>query len=72
MEVGQLELIKDDDLKRNMWPLARIVKTMPGRDGVVPVVEVVNKNGTYTRPVSKVYLLEDDVVKGGRNVGDEN
>jgi hypothetical protein len=67
LEVGQLVLIQDDDMKRSKWPLARITKTMPGADGVVRVVEVVNKNGTYTRPVSKVYLLEDDVIKEGVN-----
>ncbi len=71
LKVGQLVLVQDDNVKRNKWPLARITRTMPGSDGVVRVVEIVNRSGTYTRPVSKVFVLEDDVVKGGRNVGDK-
>ena len=67
-EVGELVLIKEDDLKRDKWPLARIEKVMPGSDGTVRVVDVRTKNGTYTRPVAKVLKLEDhqpDVRQGG-------
>ena len=72
LEEGQLVLMQDDDVKRTKWPLGRIVKTMPGKDGVVRVVEVRNRSGVYTRPVSKVFKLEDDFVNGGRNVGDKD
>ena len=61
LKEGQLVLIHQDDKKRRKWPLARITKTMPGRDGVVRVVEVKTKDGTYTRPATKIYLLEDDL-----------
>ena len=61
LQCGQLVLIEDDDVKRSKWPLGRITKTMPGNDGIVRVVEVTNKSGTYTRPVMKVYVLEDDL-----------
>ena len=57
----QLFSTEDDDVKRSKWPLGRITKTMPGNDGIVRVVEVTNKSGTYTRPVTKVYALEDDL-----------
>ncbi len=72
LEVGQLVLVQDDDVKRTKWPLARVVKTMPSEDGIVRVVEVRNKSGVYTRPASKVFKLEDDFVKGGINVGDDS
>ena len=44
---------------------------MPGADNVVRVVDVKTKNGTYTRPVAKLFKLEDneediDFVKEGR------
>ena len=33
---------------------------MPGNDDVVRVVEVRTRSGTYTRPVSELYKLEDN------------
>ena len=69
---GELVLVQDDDVKRGLWPLARIVKVMPGKDGVVRVAEIRMKNGTYTRPISKLYHLEDyDVRQGGEDVADD-
>ena len=59
-DVGELVLVKNDEVKRNKWPLGRIEKIMPGKDGVTRVVEVHTKDGTYTRPVSKVLKLEDN------------
>ena len=64
IEVGELVLIRDDDhLKRGKWPLARITKVMPGRDNIVRVVELKTKDGTYTRPVSSLYQLEDNLTE---------
>ena len=67
---GELVLIQDDDLKRRKWPLGRITRVMPGADNVVRVVDVKTKTGTYTRPVAKLFKLEDhgddtDFVKEG-------
>ena len=69
-EEGELVLVRDDASKRGKWPLGRITRVMPGPDGVVRVVEVKTKNGTYTRPVAKLCKLEDhgddtDFVKEG-------
>ena len=66
---GDLVLVHDDDTKRGQWPLARVQKVMPGKDGVVRTVEVRTKKGSYTRPVAKLYRLEDDIRQGGENVG---
>ena len=64
--IGELVLMQDDSVKRNHWPLARVVKVNPSDDGVVRTVEVRTKNGTYKRPASKLYKLEDhDFVKEG-------
>ena len=56
---GELVLLQDDDVKRGKWPLACITKVMPGPDNVVRTIEVRTKNGTYVRPVAKIYKLED-------------
>ena len=70
---GDLVLLQDDDVKRGLWPLARVTKVMPGKDGVTRVAEVRTKSGVYTRPVTKLYQLEDhsDVRQGGEDVGND-
>ena len=65
---GDLVLLFEKDLRREKWPLARVEKVMPGKDGVVRVVDVRTKDGIYTRPAAKVLRLEDeqfDVRQGG-------
>ena len=70
--VGELVLLADDDEYRcSKWPLARITKVLPGKDGVVRTVEVRTKDGVYTRPVVKLLKLEDtlfEVPQGGEHV----
>ena len=57
--VGELVLVQDEDSKRGKWPLGRIIKVMPGRDGVVRTIEVKTTTGTYSRPAAKIFKLED-------------
>ena len=61
IEVGELVLLNDDDdNRRKKWPLARVTKVVPGRYGVVRVVEIKTKDGSYVRPVTKLHRLEDN------------
>ena len=60
LQVNELVLVSNDDTKRGKWPLGRVTRVFPGDDGVVRVVEVKTKDGLYTRPVAKLYRLEDD------------
>ena len=62
---GELVLVHDEDTKRGRWPLGRITKAMPGADNVLRVVEVKMKGGYYTRPVAKLYKLEDHTESNG-------
>ena len=59
--MGDLVLVEDEPSCRRKWPLARVTDVKPGSDGVVRVVHVKTKAGTYTRPVAKLRLLEDDI-----------
>ena len=59
--MGELVLLDDDSSKRRNWPLARVTNVQPGKDGTVRVAEIRTKDGTYTRPVSKLLRLEDDI-----------
>ena len=60
MSVGDIVLIKDTDLFVRSWPLARVIQTHPGDDGLVRVVTVKTEKGTYRRAIHKlVPLLEE-------------
>ncbi|GFV83403.1 DUF5641 domain-containing protein [Trichonephila clavipes] len=37
---GDIVLIGDNDVKRINWPMAKIIKSFPGKDGRIRVVEV--------------------------------
>ena len=68
LRVGELVLVKDDNLKRGKWPLGRIQKVALGKDGVVRVADVRTSTGVYVRPASAILRLEDDVPQGGEDV----
>ena len=49
---GDLVLLQEESIVPTKWPLARVVKIHPGRDGLVRVATVRTKTGLYTRPVT--------------------
>jgi len=75
--VGDIVLVGHDNLKRLDWPLARVVKVFPGRDGVTRVVRVRTATGELVRPVQRLYPLEislnpEDTIKQNLNTVDRN
>ena len=54
---GMLVLLKDDNIPSLKWPMARIIKVIPGKDGKVRVVQVRTQNGIYTRSITKIAVL---------------
>ena len=46
-QVGDVVLLQEDGLLPSKWQLARIVQVHPGHDGIVRVVTVKTKIGTY-------------------------
>ena len=46
---GDVVLLKEDSLGYRHWPLARIVRTFPGDDGTVRVVELLCEGNIYKR-----------------------
>ena len=57
LEVDDIVLLRDETLVPSHWPLARVLETHPGSDGLVRVVKVKTSSGTFTRPVNKTVLL---------------
>ncbi|XP_035918684.1 uncharacterized protein LOC118516962 [Anopheles stephensi] len=58
LNVGDLVIVKDEQLPAVKWPLARIVEKHPGPDSVTRVVTLRTANGIIKRPVSKICALE--------------
>ena len=56
-KVGDLVLLKEDDLPPLKWKRARIASLLPGKDGTVRVVKLTTPQGTVLRPVNKVCRL---------------
>ena len=57
MSVGDIVIIVDDGILPTQWPIARVSKTYPGKDGTIRIVDVRTAKGTYRRPVHKLALL---------------
>lgn len=57
IKVGDLVIIKEDNLPVMKWPLARVVKTHSGTDNIIRVVEVKTANGLFKRPIHRLALL---------------
>ncbi|GFT20298.1 uncharacterized protein TNCV_1009051 [Trichonephila clavipes] len=55
---GDIVLIGDNDVKRINWPMAKIIKSFPGKDGRIRVVEVKTPSSNFIRPIQKLYPLE--------------
>ena len=61
-EVGDIVLLKDEDVRRNQWPMARVVEVFPSSDGLVRSVKVQiaskdDKRSLLERPITKLVLL---------------
>ncbi|XP_055367455.1 uncharacterized protein LOC114862962 [Betta splendens] len=61
LQVGDLVLLKDKQVARNCWPMARVTATFPGKDEHVRKIELQTTEGgnpkTFLRPVGEVVLL---------------
>ena len=57
-EIGDLVVICDPNLPRNIWPRGRVSKTYPGKDGEVRVVDVTTASGrVLRRPTKRIVVL---------------
>lgn len=58
LRVGDVVLIKDVNVKRNIWPLARVTDVHPSKDGFIRSVTVRTSDGSMLlRPVTCLVLL---------------
>ena len=59
LKIGDVVLIKDENTPRGVWPMARVVKTMPDNKGLVRRVLVKTSRNILERPCDKLCLLLD-------------
>ena len=57
IEVGDLVLVIDPDVKRGCWNMGKVLKVYPDDDGRVRSVKVKTVNGQYDRPITRLTLL---------------
>lgn len=57
LQIGDIVILREDNVIPAKWPLARVIETHAGSDGLVRVVTVRTSNGMYRRPIRKVVLL---------------
>ena len=57
VQVNDIIVLQEDNLVPTRWPTGRIVKTYPGKDSLVRVVDVKTNHGVYKRLVVKIALL---------------
>lgn len=57
IKVGQLVLMRDENLPPAQWKMGRISKVFPGKDGLVRNVEVKTANSSFPRAVQKICIL---------------
>ena len=57
LQEGDIVVLKEDKLFTCHWPIAKIIKTYPGSDGLVRVALIKTATSTYKRPVNKLALL---------------
>ena len=60
VSVGQLVLLNIENCPPLMWPLGRITKIYPGKDGITRVASIKTASSTYERPVTKLAILPID------------
>ncbi|XP_065211049.1 uncharacterized protein LOC135839102 [Planococcus citri] len=72
VQINNIVLVSDKQSPPLVWPLGRITKLYPGKDGQIRVVDLITRNGaSLKRPVVKLIPLisaassPDDSVSGG-------
>lgn len=50
-------IVIDNQAPPLKWKIGRVVKVLPGPDGIVRVAQELTRTGTVTRPINKLVLL---------------
>ncbi|GBN93868.1 hypothetical protein AVEN_91262-1 [Araneus ventricosus] len=53
IKIGDVAIIKEDNIPPAVWPLEKVVSTHPGEDGIVRVVTLKTLKEIFKRPIVK-------------------
>ena len=56
--LGKIVLVNDDNMAKNEWKIARIIETIPSKDGLIRTAIIKTSTSTLRRPLQKLSLLE--------------
>lgn len=56
---GAVVLLADPQIPRGQWKIGRVVKVMPGLDGLIRTAEVKINGRTYVRPIVRLIVLPE-------------
>ncbi|GFX18806.1 DUF1758 domain-containing protein [Trichonephila clavipes] len=56
-KVGEIVIIKEDNIPPATWPLGKVIETHPGKDSVVRVLTLRTVKGRFKRPIHKLCKL---------------
>ena len=62
LEPGQFILLKIPSSILSQWTFPRIVTVNPGVDNIVRAVKILTAEGIFTRPISQISLLPNDIL----------
>jgi len=57
LKIGDMVLLKEDNVPPCSWPIARVIEVFPGADGLVRNIKIRTAKSTLTRPRNKVVHL---------------
>ena len=57
VRIGDIVVIVDDTVPRNIWQMGRVIEVMPDKNGFVRRVRLQTKTSTLVRPISKLIML---------------
>ncbi|XP_050505092.1 uncharacterized protein LOC126883521 [Diabrotica virgifera virgifera] len=57
VKIGDLVLLKEDGTPPLLWPTARVIDVLPGKDGLVRTVKIHTTHGDFLRGITKIAVI---------------
>lgn len=57
LKIGDMVILKEDNVPPGAWPIARVIETYPGTDDMVRTVKIRTPRNDYVRPICKLIKL---------------
>lgn len=71
IRLGDIVVIRHENLPPTHWRLARVTELHPGTDGAVRNVTLATAHGSCTRAVQKLCLLLEDHIETNVSTGED-